>query len=98
MGNLDQVVYLRALAYVRGLKAGAIYRRIGADLHVIFDNHSANLAELDVASSTILRIAIATGANDSSRLYDDAISKLYALANAHMGVERALLTYLGIGA
>ena len=93
VSHLDKVVELHAL-----MDHGLAHRRavdtgIGSDLHIVLDDHNANLRNLVVALCVGCK-AKAIGTNDTTSMNSDMIAQTAALINGHMWIEQAALAKL----
>jgi hypothetical protein len=87
VANLHQVVDFAAGADAGDAKGGSVDRAVGADFHVIFDNHDADLRDLVTPSLLVWREAEAIAAQNHAAVQDDpvahlATSRTRALASA----------------
>ena len=89
--DLDEVVDLRAGANARFADRRAIDRRVGADLHVVFDDDVGVLRNLEMRAVGLLGEAEAVAADDGAVLDDDAVADDDALANRHVRVHDAVV-------
>ena len=93
---LHQVVDLSPLADYRVANCAAVYRRAGAYLDVVLNNHSADLRNLDV-SLTAHQVTEAILADLATGMDDDPIAD-QSIAQARSGSDRAIASYPHIGA
>ncbi len=103
VGDLDQVVELRAPADAGDAERGAVDAGVGADLDVVLHHHDADLRHLVVARPPPLAHQVegeaeAVRADDAARLQDDAVAQHAALAHHHVVVEQAVGAHLRPGA
>jgi len=63
--NMHEVVDLRALADDRGPKGSAIDGRVGADLHIVVDDHVADLQHLAV-TALVEHVTVTIRADDGA--------------------------------
>ena len=97
VGDLHEVVELHALADVGGTHGGAVYARVGANLHVVFDSDDAYLRYLVIlACLHVGRKAKAVGAYHASCVQDDVAAYLAVVVNGDVGVDDALLAQLHV--
>ena len=87
MGDLHQVVYLGAAADAGSLERCAVDGAVGADLHVVFDHHDADLRDLVVRGS-VRRVAEAVRADHGAVVDGHAVADPASLPDAHVGVQR----------
>ena len=95
--NLHQVVDLGAGADARLADGRAIDRRVGADLHVVFDDDVGVLRDLQVRAVGLLDEAEAVAADHGAVLEDHAVADLHALANRHVRMDHAVVADDGAG-
>ena len=89
--DLHQVVDLRAGANPRLADRRPIDRRIGADLHVVFDHDAADLRNLVVGAVGAPREPEPVAPDDRAVLQDDAVADDDALADRDTRVHDAVV-------
>ena len=98
MADLDQVVEFHPVADDRGVGLGAVDAGVGADLHVVLDDHVAQLGDLVEAPRGVGHEAEAVGADHGPGVEDAAAAHRAALVDLHPGVEDRLLAHRRAGA
>ena len=81
VGDLHQVVDLRARLDARLANRRPIDRRVGAQLHLVFDDDRGDLRNLLVRAVAAAHEAVAVAADHHAVLQDDAIAERDALAH-----------------
>ena len=87
--DLAEVIDFRALADDGFAEAGAIYRSVRADLHIVADLHDADLVDFDVAVSGKL-VTVSVGADHDTRLKCHPVTEHAALADADIRTDMAV--------
>ncbi len=79
--DLDEIIQFRAAPHNRGFQRTAVDAGVRSDFDIVFDDHAANLRELDVAVP-ILHKAESIGSDHSARVDDHIVSDF------HVGIDR----------
>ena len=98
VGHLAEVVDLDALAHDGRAHCGAVDRRVGADLHIVFEHHVAQLGNLAIAAVFLRSEAEAVGADHHSGVQDASVPDHAVVADAHARIEDTVLPYFHAGA
>ena len=96
VGDLDQVIDLRALADHRIAARAAVDGGVGADLHVVLDDHAPDLRHLQMPLRSHGE-AEAVLADAHAGMEDDPVAD-EGVGNGHVGGDRAVPADLHLGA
>ena len=86
MGNLNEVVELHALVDVCRTHSSTVNGGVGANFHVVVDNHVSYLCNFLISGSSG-RKSEAVGTNYSTCVNDAAVANAAAVIDFHAGIE-----------
>jgi hypothetical protein len=92
VGDLNQVVYLRAATDNGSPQRRPVYGSIGPNLHIILDHHDSNLRDLD-ALSPLSGIAKAVGTDDDASMENGPVTYSATLTYRNSMMKNAVLPY-----
>ena len=95
--DMHEVVYLGPLSDDGGAERGAVNGTVGPDLHVVVDDHVANLQHFAMAA-LVENIAVAVRADDRAGVDADAVSDLRPRINDNVGEQANVVTNLAVAA
>src|SRR5579871_1796876 len=93
--DMYEVVDLRALADDRGTEGATVNGRVGADLHIIMDDHVTDLQHLAVAAF-VEHVAVAIRANDGASMDSDAMANLGLRVDDDIGEQTCVVANLAV--
>jgi len=86
--DLDEIVDLGAFADAGFAKSTAIYARIGADLHIVFDHDGSDLRKLDVSISVACKSKPVSADNDAA-VENDVVADGAIVFDEDSGIQSA---------
>ena len=89
----DQIAELRALANDGRADRRSIHGAVGAQFHIIFDHHIADLRNL-VVCAVMCRVTESVLAHDTACVKDDTIAQDTAVVNRNIGNQNFTITVL----
>ena len=96
VGDLAQVVNPDAVADDGGFHLGAVHGRVGADLHVVADDHVPEVLDLLPAAVLARRVAEAVVADDAARVQDHPVADDHPREDLHARIDDAVLADLAV--
>ena len=94
--DLAQVVDPHAVADDGGFHLGAVHGGVGADFHVVADNHVPEVLDLLPTAVLARRVAEAVVADDAASMQDHPVSDDHARENLHARIDNAVLSDLAV--
>ena len=86
MAELNLVVQFAALANECVFKCTSVNRRVGADFHIVFDRHAADLRNLH-PMAVKRRKAETIGTDHAAGMKNDAIANAAAVVDSGVGID-----------
>src|SRR5690606_5943241 len=91
VGNLHEVVYFGAFVNNGGTHGRAIYRSVGADAHVIFQNYVSDLGNYFVGAIFLRRKTKAIGTNNRAGVNGAIVANYRIRINFSAGVDNYIV-------